>query len=57
MNADWHRDHRLARNARIGERVAWHLEHEKACGCRPIPERIHQAIRKDAREKDKSRRV
>jgi hypothetical protein len=37
MNATWHRLNRLPRRASPAERSAWHLEHQKHCGCRPIP--------------------
>lgn len=37
LNAAWHENHRLARGASESDRIAWHLAHQKACGCRPIP--------------------
>jgi GNAT superfamily N-acetyltransferase len=37
LNAAWHRDHPLPRNASDPERLRWHLAHRDACGCRPIP--------------------
>ncbi|HLN16170.1 MAG TPA: hypothetical protein VK277_05375 [Acidimicrobiales bacterium] len=37
MNTEWHRHHRLARDASHEQRVAWHAEHAAVCGCRPVP--------------------
>jgi len=44
MNAAWHRAHRLGAKASITQRIEWHLEHSKACGCRPIPQSVQRAI-------------
>ncbi|HEY3449193.1 MAG TPA: hypothetical protein VGK67_22745 [Myxococcales bacterium] len=40
INADWHRKNRMPKNPTTEQRVAWHLEHAKACSCRPIPEKL-----------------
>jgi hypothetical protein len=37
MNKDWHKQHRMPRDASPRERVQWHLEHAKNCSCRPFP--------------------
>jgi hypothetical protein len=37
VNTDWHRRHVLPRGAAFDARIAWHREHQKRCGCRPIP--------------------
>ena len=37
LNAKWHARHVMPRNASDRERLRWHLEHQKHCGCRPIP--------------------
>lgn len=37
LNAEWHKEHRMPRNAEPAERAAWHLAHAKACGCREMP--------------------
>jgi DNA-3-methyladenine glycosylase I len=37
MNRKWHAAHVLPRNANDRARLRWHLEHQKQCGCRPIP--------------------
>lgn len=40
INKDWHKKNKLAKNATFEERVKWHLEHQKHCTCRPIPEKL-----------------
>lgn len=37
INADWHRAHPMPKNPTDDQRIAWHMEHVKACGCRGIP--------------------
>jgi hypothetical protein len=50
----WHRDHRLPARASLEQRVAWHLEHAKQCGCRPMPASVVAAIGTRAPAKRKS---
>lgn len=38
MNTTWHEAHVMPKNATDAERLAWHLDHQKACACREIPE-------------------
>ena len=40
INAAWHKAHRMPKNATDAERLRWHLEHKKECGCRPMPARL-----------------
>ena len=40
LNSDWHGAHRMPKNATADERIAWHLEHARVCGCRQIPEGV-----------------
>ncbi len=44
LNAEWHRKHRLPRNASHDDRIAWHLEHAERCGCRPVPEALRREV-------------
>jgi hypothetical protein len=37
MNAVWHTRHPVPKGATPRRRLAWHSEHQKHCGCRPIP--------------------
>ena len=46
LNKEWHRANRMPKNATIEERIAWHLEHSKYCGCRPIPGKLKAEIKK-----------
>ena len=40
MNAAWHEANPMPKNATLDQRVAWHLAHTEACGCREIPESV-----------------
>lgn len=44
MNKSWHDEHRLDPKAKLEERITWHVEHAKACGCRDMPESIKQEL-------------
>jgi len=44
LNADWHRAHRIPVKATMDQRIAWHVAHQKACSCRPIPAGVAAAM-------------
>jgi hypothetical protein len=44
INVTWHRSHPLPPNPTIDERIEWHLDHAKQCGCRPFPPRLIAAM-------------
>jgi hypothetical protein len=50
MNKNWHAKNRMPQNATMEQRVRWHEEHARACGCRPIPPSVQATM------EDKSRR-
>ncbi|MEP7264574.1 MAG: hypothetical protein ABI772_08750 [Bacteroidota bacterium] len=45
-NKEWHLKNRMPVNATFEERVKWHLEHQKNCSCRPIPEKLLAEMKK-----------
>jgi hypothetical protein len=45
LSALWHREHPMPRNASVGERIGWHVEHQQACACRPIPAKLAALMR------------
>ena len=44
MNADWHDEHVLGSHAWMDERVDWHDQPARECGCRPIPASVAAEI-------------
>ncbi|QQR35619.1 hypothetical protein JI749_14905 [Devosia oryziradicis] len=44
MNRDWHETHRLPANAKLEQRIDWHIEHAAQCGCREIPDSVKKAL-------------
>ncbi|MGP8221847.1 MAG: hypothetical protein ACLQQM_02335 [Acidimicrobiales bacterium] len=44
LNRTWHAQHRLGAKASLDDRVRWHIEHAKVCGCRPIPRLVLEEI-------------
>lgn len=46
VNKEWHLRHIMAKNPTFEQRVRWHLEHQKHCSCRPIPEKLLAEMKK-----------
>lgn len=47
INAAWHQQHRMPKNATTDQRIEWHLEHQKNCGCRTdIPTKLKEEMKK-----------
>jgi len=46
LNRAWHQKHRMPPKATMQERLHWHLEHAKHCGCRPIPRKVLEEMNK-----------
>lgn len=40
INKEWHEKHKMPKNPTFEEKLKWHKEHAKNCGCRPIPKSI-----------------
>lgn len=38
----WHQKNKMPKNPTLQERLAWHREHQKHCGCREIPKSLEQ---------------
>ncbi|HJZ93863.1 MAG TPA: hypothetical protein VKE40_23520 [Gemmataceae bacterium] len=59
MNKDWHAKNKMPKKASQAERLAWHLEHQKACGCRPIPESLRPLLdqRRPRTDREKGRGI
>ena len=46
INAEWHGRHKMPVNPTIDQRVKWHIEHARHCGCRPISGKILPEVEK-----------
>ncbi|MGA2803184.1 MAG: hypothetical protein ABSF89_02165 [Acidimicrobiales bacterium] len=44
LNRSWHEQHRLETKESLDDRVRWHMEHAKVCGCREIPPPVSEEI-------------
>ena len=47
-SAQWHERNAMPRKATLEERIKWHLEHTKECGCRPMPTKMADEIKRRA---------
>jgi len=48
MNKSWHQRHKMPKNATTDQRLAWHLEHQKQCACRPMPKSLRSLVTRRA---------
>lgn len=46
LNKDWHLKNKMPKNPTFEQRAKWHIEHEKHCKCRPMPEKLAKEIKK-----------
>jgi hypothetical protein len=46
INAKWHKENRMLKNPTIEQRIEWHIEHQKNCSCRPIPDKLLEEMKK-----------
>jgi hypothetical protein len=44
VNKAWHDANVMPKKATLEQRIEWHLEHQKQCGCRPVPDSVKRAI-------------
>lgn len=44
LNKEWHLKHPMPKYATLDERIKWHLQHVKHCGCRTLPEKIKEEL-------------
>ncbi len=46
LNAQWHQAHPMPPKATLDQRIAWHVEHQENCSCRPVPAKLQAEIAK-----------
>jgi hypothetical protein len=45
INAAWHKEHRMPKNASLDQRINWHVEHLQNCRCRQsLPARLKEEM-------------
>jgi len=44
INKKWHLENKMPKNPSQKERMEWHIEHNKNCGCRKPTESISRQI-------------
>lgn len=40
INAAWHKKNLMPKNPTLEQRIKWHINHAKHCGCREIPPKL-----------------
>jgi hypothetical protein len=46
LNAEWHNANPMPKRPTLEQRIAWHIEHQKNCSCRPVPAGLRDELRK-----------
>jgi DNA-3-methyladenine glycosylase I len=49
LNARWHDRNPMPARPTQTDRVLWHIEHQKACACRPVPQSLAALVTPDDR--------
>jgi hypothetical protein len=49
INRSWHEEHPMPKNPTLEQRVAWHVEHARECGCRKMPNSVVQELERLSR--------
>ena len=52
LNRTWHQNNRMPAKATLQQRIEWHKEHQKHCGCREVPKSLKKYF--SARKKRRS---
>jgi hypothetical protein len=47
-NIAWHQKNPMPKNPTLQQKIEWHVEHARKCGCRPIPTSIQSKIRNES---------
>jgi hypothetical protein len=42
LNKEWHEANPMPVKAGLEQRFQWHVRHQQACGCRPMPSLLKQ---------------
>ena len=50
LNAEWHKAHPMPKKPTLEERIPWHEEHARECGCRAMPASIRDEIERRRNE-------
>jgi len=51
VNRGWHLKNKMPKNPTQNQRMEWHIEHMKNCGCRKPTEKILREIKKYLKQK------
>ncbi len=44
INSEWHKINRMPTKATLNQRIQWHTDHARECGCREIPPKIKEQM-------------
>jgi len=47
INREWHEKHHMPKNPTEKEKLEWHIGHAEHCDCRPAPDWVKAAIKKE----------
>jgi len=45
INKKWHKQNPMPKNPTLEQRIIWHKDHVRNCGCRPIPQKLLEKMK------------
>ncbi len=45
INKEWHKKNKIPSGPNLKEKVQWHVDHIRECGCRPVPKKIKDILK------------
>jgi len=45
INAKWHKKNPMPKRASLNQKIQWHVDHARECGCRPIPPKLQEKLK------------
>jgi len=46
INAAWHKANSMPKNPTLDQRIAWHVAHAAACGCRELTPKLREEFKR-----------
>jgi hypothetical protein len=46
INAAWHKANPMPKNPTLDQRIAWHVAHTAACGCRELTPKLREEFKR-----------
>ena len=45
INKEWHLKNKMPKNPTLNQKIQWHVDHARECGCRPVPPNLEKLMK------------